>query len=112
MSARFLLALVVASATAPAVAAQTDTLRLEVGSEEVDGRVYKPHAARVRVQVGAEDSPPVAEWTNELTLGDSAGRPIMRWVTRGTRTAAGGNQVTWELRQTYDAITLAPYGHV
>jgi hypothetical protein len=35
----------------------------------------------------------------------------MRWVTRGTRTAPGGGTVTWELRQTYDAVTLAPYGY-
>ena len=110
-----LVLLVAASADSPvrpSPAPRADTIHVEIGSKEVDGRVYKPHAARVRVQVGAEDSPPVAEWTNELTLGDSAGRPIMRWVTRGTRTAAGGNKVTWELRQTYDAITLAPYGHV
>jgi len=88
-----------------------DTIRLEVGSREVDGRVYAPHAARVRVHVGSLDTPPTAEWTNELTLGDSAGRPVMRWVTRGTRTAPGGGTVTWELRQTYDAVTLAPYGY-
>lgn len=35
----------------------------------------------------------------------------MRWVTRGTQYAAG-TPVTWELRQTYDARTLAPYGYV
>ncbi len=93
-------------------APRADTIRIEMGAKEVDGRVYKPHAARVRVYVGPENSPPVAEWTNELTLGDSAGRPIMRWVTRGTRTPPGGEPITWELRQTYDAVTLAPYGHV
>jgi hypothetical protein len=31
-----------------------DTLRLEVGSTEVHGRVFAPHAARVRVYVGEE----------------------------------------------------------
>jgi hypothetical protein len=88
-----------------------DTIRLEVGSKEVNGRVYAPHAARVRVHVGALDTAPTAEWTNELTLGDSAGRRVMRWVTKGTRSAPNGGTISWELRQTYDAVTLAPYGY-
>lgn len=86
-----------------------DTLFLEVGSPLVDGRVYKPHAARVRVRQGDSDRI-TAEWTNELTLGDSAGRPVMRWVTRGRQFPASGDAPTWELRQTYDAVTMAPYG--
>jgi hypothetical protein len=53
----------------------------------------------------------VAEWTNELTHGDSAGRPIHRWVTKGTRSLPNGSTVNWEIRQTYDAVTLAPYGY-
>ena len=89
--------------------APTDTIRIHVGSPAVDGRVYAPHAARVRVRIGS-DTATTAEWTNELALGDSAGRPVMRWVTKGTRHTATGT-VTWELRQTYDAITLAPYGY-
>ena len=88
-----------------------DTIRLEVGSGEVNGRVYAPHAARVRVHVGSLDTAPTAEWTNELTLGDSAGRRVMRWVTKGTRSGPNGGTITWELRQTYDAVTLAPYGY-
>ncbi len=86
-----------------------DTLRLEVGSSEVDGRIYKPHAARVRVRVG-DDSTLTAEWTNELTLGDSAGKRVMRWITKGTQYGASGS-TTWEIRQTYDARTMAPYGY-
>lgn len=96
---------------APQLSAQSspaDTLRLEVGSAQVDGRVYAPHAARVRVYVGDRL---MSEWTNELTLGDSAGRRVMRWVTKGTRAPASGPPVSWELRQTYDARTLAPYGY-
>ena len=58
-----------------------DTIRLEVGAKEINGRVYAPHAARVRVRVGGVAAPITAEWTNELTLGDSGGRPGMRWVT-------------------------------
>lgn len=85
-----------------------DTLRIEVGSAEIRGRVFQPHAARVRVYVGDERRL-AAEWTNELTLGDSANRPVMRWVTRGTRFPATGSSSTWELLQTYDAETLAPY---
>jgi len=99
------------TANAWRTATTPDTIRLEVGSKEVNGRVYAPHAARVRVHVGSLETPPTAEWTNELTLGDSAGRPVMRWVTKGTRTAPGGGTTTWELRQTYDAVTLAPYGY-
>src|SRR5688500_6354462 len=102
------------SCPVPTVAAfplATDTIRLEVGAKEVNGRVYAPHAARVRVRVGTVDSPITAEWTNELTLGDSGGRPEMRWVTKGTRQAPTGGTMTWELRLTYDAVTLAPYGY-
>jgi hypothetical protein len=89
--------------------ASRDTIRLEVGSPAVDGRVYRPHAARVRVRVDDPASRITAEWTNQLTLGDSGGRPVMRWVTTGTQFPEAGPPVTWELRQTYDAITLAPY---
>jgi hypothetical protein len=46
------------------------------------------------------------EWTNELTLGDSAGRPVMRWVTKTVYSPTG---VTNELLQTYDLETLQPY---
>jgi hypothetical protein len=83
---------------------QADTLRLQVGSAEVNGAVYPEHRARNRVYRGDRGAPPVSEWTNDLTLGDSAGRRVMRWVTRGGQGASG-----WELLQTYDARTLAPY---
>jgi hypothetical protein len=85
-----------------------DTLRLDVGSPQVRGKIFAPHAAVVRVYVG-EERRLTAEWTNELTLGDSANRPVMRWVTRGKRYPVSGNASTWELKQTYDAETLAPY---
>jgi hypothetical protein len=80
-----------------------DTLRIEVGSKVLNGRVFKPHAARVKVYVGDQLT---NEWTNELTLGDSAGRPIMRWVTKTVYSPTG---VTNELLQTYDLETLQPY---
>lgn len=86
----------------------SDTIRVEVGSPAVNGRVYRPHAALVRVRLGASDRV-TATWTNELTLGDSAGRPVMRWVTKGTQQPGTDAEQTWELRQTYDAVTLAPY---
>jgi hypothetical protein len=89
----------------------SDTLRLEVGSREVNGRIYAPHAARVRVRVGDGEGRITSEWTNELTLADSGGRRVMRWVTTGTRQQPTGAPITWELRQTYDAVTLAPYGY-
>ena len=95
----------------PPCPAGEDTLRLHVGSAEVRGAMYPPHLARNRVYRGAEGSPPVATWTNELTLGDSAGRRVMRWVTRGTRLSPAGDTVVWVLRQTYDAATLAPYAY-
>jgi hypothetical protein len=107
--------ILLATLCCPAVRARptpvTDTIRLEVGSPEVNGKVYAPHAARVRVRVGEGEGRIVAEWTNELTLGDSAGRPIHRWITKGTRFLPAGDTVTWEIRQTYDAVTLAPYGY-
>lgn len=87
-----------------------DTIRVEVGSREVDGRVYPPHAARNRVWVGPGEGRIRSEWTNVLTHGDSAGRKVHRWVTKGTQITPAGDSVRWELRQTYDALTLAPYG--
>lgn len=104
---------IVASCCSPigTIATGADTIRLEVGSREINGKIYEPHAARVRVYVGEGTGQLVAEWTNELTHGDSAGRPVHRWVTKGTRRSPDGSSVTWELRQTYDAVTLAPYGH-
>ena len=92
-------------------ASRADTIRLEIGSKEVNGTMYAPHAARVRVRVGEGEGVQVAEWTNELTVGDSAGRRVHRWVTIGTQTPPNGQRVQWELRQTYDAVTLQPYGY-
>ncbi len=90
-----------------------DTLRLEVGSPGLDARIYAPHAARVRSWIGDGPTKQLrSEWTNVLTLGDSAGKRIQRWVTRGTQLAANGDTIHWELKQTYDARTLAPYGIV
>ena len=88
----------------------SDTVRVEVGSAEIDGNVYQPHAARVRTTDGSGRIR--TEWTNRLTIGDSAGRKVHRWVTAGYQLAANGDTVRWELRQTYDARTLAPYGIV
>ncbi len=88
----------------------SDTIWLQVGSQQVDGGVYLPHAARVRVWVGPGQGRMRAEWTNVLTLGDSAGRKVHRWVTAGHQVTPAGDTVRWELRQTYDARTLAPLG--
>ncbi len=99
-----------ASPGAPRLGAPSaDTLRLEIGHPALDGRVYKPHRARVRVHMNSTDTPPVNEWTNELTIGDSAGRQVMRWVTLGQFDADG--KPGSELRQTYDYRTLAPLGY-
>jgi hypothetical protein len=106
-----LLAAPEARAQAAAQRSTGDTLRLEVGSPQVDGRVYKPHAALVRIRVGDPKGPVLREWTNELTLGDSAGRPVMRWVTKGQQNTGPNAGTSWELRQTYDAITLKPYAY-
>ena len=100
-----------ATISSSAAAPSPDTLRLEVGSPLVRGDVYAPHAARVTVRVGAPDGPIRAQWTNELSLGDSAGRRVMRWITRGTQTPPDGSRTTWEIFQTYDAMTLAPYAY-
>lgn len=90
-----------------ALAQSPDTIRIDVGSPALDGRVYKPHAALVRVRLG-DSSRVIATWTNHLTIEDSAGRPVQRWVTTGTQQPGTANESRWELRQTYDAQTLAP----
>lgn len=88
-----------------------DTIRIEVGSPLLDGRVYAPHAAQVRVRLD-DSARIVSTWTNELRLGDSAGRPVMYWVSKGTQNPGTNRETTWELRQIYDAKTLAPLSYV
>lgn len=88
----------------------SDTIRLEVGSPEVDGRVFPVHRARNRVYL-EDSSEPAVTWTNELSLGDSAGVPVMRWVTRGKPGPAATGGHRWELLQTYNARTLAPLAY-
>ena len=99
----------VVATTACQSTAQTavpEPLELEVGSSEIDGRMYVPHSARNRVYPpGATTA--VTSWTNDLTIADSAGRQVHRWVTLGTQP----NGTTWELRQTFDARTLAPMAY-
>lgn len=103
-----------AACTLPAAVLQAqhpsraDTVRVEVGSPLVDGRVFQPHAALVRIYRGDTLT---AEWLNELTLGDSAGRPVMRWVTTSRPVASNPNRTLSVLRQTYDGITMAPLGY-
>jgi len=87
----------------------SDTVRIEVGSPLIDGSVYRPHRARVRVHLGSVDTPPTNEWTNELTVGDSAGRRVARWVTLGQLDPNG--QPGFDLRQTFDLVTMAPLGY-
>jgi hypothetical protein len=93
---------------AAAGAQSADTIFAEVGSRAVDGRVFQPHAARVKIYRG--DSL-VQQWTNELFIGDSAGRRVHRWVTTGERVPMNPNRPLSVLRQTYDAITMAPLGY-
>ena len=92
--------------------APSDTIRLELGSKDVDASYFQPHAAKVRVYVKAPNGEERmrAEWVNVLTLGDSAGKKVHHWVTTGTQIAVNGQTTNWELKQTYDAKTLAPYG--
>ena len=87
--------------------AAADTLRIEVGSPEIDGRVLPDHSARNRVYMDPA-APPVNTWTNDLSVGDSAGVQVHRWVTRGVQLGPEGVGTSWELVQTYDARTLAP----
>ena len=103
---RSALLLFVATAT-PLLAQPTDTVYADIGSSAIDGRFMKPHAARVRIYRG--DSL-VQQWLNELTVGDSAGRPVMRWVTTSEAVPMNPNRPLSVLRQTYDAQTLAPMG--
>ena len=113
MVAHALLLLLALSGASPArsvAAPSADTIRLEVGSPEVDGRVFPVHRARNRVYPpGATE--PVVTWTNELLLGDSAGVPVMRWITRGEPLASSPSGATWELLQTYHARTMAPMAY-
>lgn len=86
-----------------------DTIRLEVGSALVDGTRYQPHRARVRVHLNSLDTPPTNEWTNELTIGDSAGRRVARWVTLGQFDESG--TPGFDLRQTLDHRTMELLGY-
>lgn len=107
------LALLVTSASA--AGAQTappapEVLKLEVGAKEIDGRVYKPHAAKVRVYNG--QGALRSEWTNVLAVRDSAGKTLHYWTTTGKQITQSGDTLRWELRQIYDGVTLQPYSIV
>jgi hypothetical protein len=95
---------------AAAVMQSSDTVRLQVGAKEVDGRVYKPHAAKVKVYT--PEGRVRSEWTNVLTVRDSAGKQLHFWLTTGTQVTPAGDTAHWELRQVYDAVTLQPYSIV
>ena len=103
-----LFVVLVSAAVSVAGAQNVDTVFADVGSPAIDARLFQPHAARVRVYRG---DTLVSQWTNELSLGDSAGRRVMRWVTTGEPVAANPNRPLGVLRQTYDAVTLAPLGY-
>ena len=92
---------------ASAQLANADTIHLEVGSPAIDGRVFPSHSARNRTYVG-DGAAPVSTWTNDLTVGDSAGAQVHRWISRGVGLGPEGEGISWELHQTYDARTLRP----
>lgn len=87
-----------------------DTTFLEIGSPRVDASILTPHGARVRIYNA--QGVQTAEWDNELTLGDSAGRRVMRWITTGRPVAANPTRPLGRIFQTYDAVTMQPYGYV
>src|SRR5687767_8243945 len=103
MTSMIVLIALCASTQAPSAALSVDTLRLEVGSPEINALFLPPHRARNSVYIG-DATTPATTWTNELTVGDSAGMRVHRWVTKGTQ----ANGTTWELHQTYNGRTLAP----
>ena len=103
-----LFAVLLSAAASTASGQSADTVFADVGSPAIDARLFQPHAARVRIYRG---DTLVAQWTNELSLGDSAGRRVMRWVTTGEPVPANPNRALGVLRQTYDAVTLAPLGY-
>lgn len=72
--------------------------------------MYDEHKARVLVHRPG-DTTASSEWTNTLTFGDSAGRPVQRWVSAGVQRPRQGEPVNWEIYQNYDRETLAPYGY-
>ena len=88
MRLSFVSAITLLATLSTANAQTSDTVFVEVGSSVIDGSVFKPHAARVRVYRGDSLT---AEWVNELVLGDSAGRKVMRWVTTGVRVPLNPN---------------------
>lgn len=94
-----------------ALAAGTDTLRLTVGSPEVDLSGMLPHVARVTVERLIDGEwQSVVQWTNTLEVADSRARPVHRWTTIGQRAASTNQPPTWELYQTFDAKSIAPLG--
>jgi hypothetical protein len=113
-SMRFVLVLAAVPALGTTLRAQArharDTIFLEVGSPRVDASLFRPHAARVRIYNA--EGVQTAEWDNELTLGDSAGRKVMRWITTGRPVPANPTRPLGRIYQTYDAVTMQPYGYV
>jgi hypothetical protein len=103
---------VLIAALTSAAPTPADTIFLEVGSPLVNASLFKPHAARVRVYQGSGEGTLVSEWDNELTIGDSAGRKVMRWITTSRLVPGNMARPLSRLFQTYDAVTMQPYGYV
>lgn len=89
---------------------RSDTIFIEVGSPLVNGTMFKPHAARVRVYA-ADGKSLTGDWTNDLVIADSAGRKVMHWTTTSNPIPTMPNRPLSVLRQTYDLVTLQPYGY-
>lgn len=88
-----------------------DTIHVPVGSPAVDGSVYRPHVGRVtRLRIEGDRTDTTAVWLNTLEIGDSAGRPVHRWLTSGWSGPPGGARNQFDLRSTFDGRTLALMG--
>lgn len=109
-------ALTIGAATSPIALrpdrpVDADTVHVAVGSPLVNGTVYRPHVGRVtRLRIADGRTDTTAVWVNTLVIGDSAGRAVHRWYTRGWSGAPGGPRNRFDLWSTFDATTLALLG--
>lgn len=95
-----------------AVPVRPDTIRVEVGGAQVDGRYYPAHIGHNRViQVGGPVPDTSAQWINTLTIGDSAGMAVHRWHTGGTSRTQAGVAYRLDIWQTFDARTQELYDY-
>jgi hypothetical protein len=90
-----------------------DTLCVAVGSEMISGLELPVHGSKIdRFQLDPGQAPRNIGWiTNVMSIGDTAGRPVFRFITEGEARQPNGQANRYTLYTTFDRKTTALLGY-